>query len=83
MPRPRVLSVHGREVTSNRTSRTVTGCTFQALSEGPSQAPRYTYRRHLHLKVMVLAEAPLYHLFDGGSVSGEEEQDRLMLDEPR
>lgn len=29
----------------------------------------------------MLAEAPLYRLFDGGSVSGEEERDRLMLDE--
>lgn len=33
------------------------------------------------MRVVVLAEAPLYHLFDGGSMSGEEERDRLMLDE--
>ncbi|KAB5517229.1 hypothetical protein PHYPO_G00187310 [Pangasianodon hypophthalmus] len=33
------------------------------------------------VRVVVLAEAPLYHLFDGGSMSGEEERDRLMLDE--
>ncbi|XP_047674254.1 lactation elevated protein 1 homolog B isoform X3 [Tachysurus fulvidraco] len=33
------------------------------------------------VRVAVLAEAPLYRLFDGGSMSGEEERDRLMLDE--
>ncbi|XP_060770121.1 lactation elevated protein 1 homolog B isoform X2 [Neoarius graeffei] len=33
------------------------------------------------VRVVVLAEAPLYRLFDGGPMSGEEERDRLMLDE--
>ncbi|XP_062858534.1 lactation elevated protein 1 homolog B [Trichomycterus rosablanca] len=33
------------------------------------------------VRVVVLAEAPLYHLFAGGSLSGEEERDLLMLDE--
>ncbi|XP_046730239.1 lactation elevated protein 1 homolog B isoform X4 [Silurus meridionalis] len=33
------------------------------------------------VRVVVLAEAPLYRLFDGGRMSGEEERDRLMFDE--